>query len=411
MRFLDTSSLLILKERLLDIQEPIAISSITLVELEKIKSSQNKSFDTKLAARRVIKILEEHPETFKTICYQSSMKQFIEDKELDLDNNDMKILACAVATNQCEDVTFVSNDLSLRVIAALFFDKEHIKSVAEETDEYTGYLDVYMTEEEMSDFYSNPYTNFYDLNVNEYINVYNESKVLVDTLCWTGEGYRRLSFKNFNSQWFGEVKPYKGDSYQRMLFDSLENNTFTLIRGKAGSGKSMISLAYLMYKLERHQIDKIIIFCNCVATKDTAKLGFYPGSKDEKLLDSQIGNFLIGKFGGIEGVEDLINRGVLMLVPMADCRGMDIGIRAGVYITEAQNTTVDTMKLVLQRVGEDCICIVEGDDKTQVDLDIYQTKNGLAKASQAFRGEDYYGEVTLKNCYRSKIANRAELMG
>jgi predicted ribonuclease YlaK len=196
-----------------------------------------------------------------------------------------------------------------------------------------------------------------------------------------------------------------------MLFDSLENNTFTLIRGKAGSGKSMISLAYLMYKLERHQIDKIIIFCNCVATKDTAKLGFYPGSKDEKLLDSQIGNFLIGKFGGIEGVEDLINRGVLMLVPMADCRGMDIGIRAGVYITEAQNTTVDTMKLVLQRVGEDCICIVEGDDKTQVDLDIYQTKNGLAKASQAFRGEDYYGEVTLKNCYRSKIANRAELMG
>jgi predicted ribonuclease YlaK len=38
--------------------------------------------------------------------------------------------------------------------------------------------------------------------------------------------------------------------------------------------------------LEKHKIDKIIIFCNTVAVKNSARLGFYPGSRLEKLLDS-----------------------------------------------------------------------------------------------------------------------------
>lgn len=75
-----------------------------------------------------------------------------------------------------------------------------------------------------------------------------------------------------------------------------------MARGPAGSGKSYISLAYLMSEVEHGKLDKIIIFCNTVATANSAKLGFYPGSREEKLLDSQIGNFLKGKFGGIVGV-------------------------------------------------------------------------------------------------------------
>ena len=79
-----------------------------------------------------------------------------------------------------------------------------------------------------------------------------------------------------------------------------------MIKGPAGSGKSYLSLAYLLHRLEKNKIDKIIIFCNTVATKDSAKLGFYPGTRDEKLLDSQIGNFLSSKFGGRIEVERMI---------------------------------------------------------------------------------------------------------
>lgn len=79
-----------------------------------------------------------------------------------------------------------------------------------------------------------------------------------------------------------------------------------MVKGPAGSGKTYISLSYLMYLLDKGTIDKIVIFCNTVATKNSAKLGFYPGTRDEKLLDSQIGNLLSSKLGSRIAVESLI---------------------------------------------------------------------------------------------------------
>ena len=50
------------------------------------------------------------------------------------------------------------------------------------------------------------------------------------------------------------------------------------------------------------------------------------------------------------------------------------------------------MKLALQRIGEDSICILDGDDDTQVDLGVYAgTNNGLKRVSKVFRGQDFYG--------------------
>ena len=107
----------------------------------------------------------------------------------------------------------------------------------------------------------------------------------------------------------------------------------------------------------------------------------------------------------------MIEEGTLVLVPISDCRGMDTtGQNAGIYFTEAQNATKDMMKLVLQRIGEDSVCIIEGDDRTQTDMEVYKgSNNGLKRLSEVYRGQDYYGEVTLRNCHRSKIAARAEL--
>lgn len=69
------------------------------------------------------------------------------------------------------------------------------------------------------------------------------------------------------------------------------------------------------------------------------------------------------------------------------------------------------MKLALQRIGEDSICIIDGDEKTQVDsVEFAGNNNGMRRASKIFRGNDIYGEVTLKNIHRSRIAELAELM-
>lgn len=193
-----------------------------------------------------------------------------------------------------------------------------------------------MSEDEMITFYSEQNQNPYGLLVNEYLIVRNSNNEIVDRLCWTGETYRPLAYSNFSSKWFGDVKPIKGDVYQAFVADSFMNNKITLVKGPAGSGKTYLSLAYLIHKLEKNKIDKIIIFCNTVATKDSAKLGYYPGTRDEKLLDSQIGNLLVSKFGGRCEVERMIQEERLILLPMSDIRGYDTsGMRAGVYISEA----------------------------------------------------------------------------
>ena len=202
----------------------------------------------------------------------------------------------------------------------------------------------------------------------------------------------------------------KGDIYQMMAADSLSQNTITMLKGPAGSGKTYLSLGYLFSQLEAGKLDKIIIFCNPVATKNSARLGYYPGTRDEKLLDSQIGNLLTSKLGGRIAVEQMLQREKLVLLPLSDIRGYDTsGMRAGIYISEAQNLDITLMKLALQRIGDDSICIIDGDCRTQVDdVSFAGVNNGMKRASKVFRGHDVYGEVELRQIHRSRIAQIAE---
>ena len=412
-KFYDTSSLLLKTDTLFEEDEKFAISSITLEELEHIKTAANKDADVKYAARKLTHILDTHIGEYDVEFYSENKDKPIIKAGIAI-NNDAKILACALSyakEKECEDeIVFITNDICLKHLARLFFD--NVESIDEDHDDYLGFKDITMSEEQMTSFYSNQTDNLFNLLVNEYLIVRNEDGEIVDRLCWTGEGYRHLDYSNFSSSWFGDVKPIKGDVYQSFVADSFTNNKITLVKGPAGSGKTFLSLAFLIHKLEKNKIDRIIIFCNTVATKDSAKLGYYPGTRDEKLLDSQIGNLLSSKFGGRLEVERMIQEEKIILLPMSDIRGYDTsGMRAGIYISESQNMSVNLLKLALQRIGEDGICIIDGDCKTQVDdIQFAGSNNGMRRASKVFRGEDIYGEVTLQNIHRSAIGRIAEQM-
>lgn len=409
----DTCSLLEQAGHLFNSDEfTLVISSITLEELENIKTSGNKDPDVKYAARKVLTDMDEHYGAFEIVLYNDSFGDMMMRDGISL-SNDAKIIACArhfAAKHPQDEVIFVTNDLICRHIASMYFITE---KVIEENYDYDGYKEVYLDEDGLIEFYSNQDKNLYDLFINQYLLVYDaNSGDCIERLVWTGDGYRRLAYNTFASKWFGDVKPMKGDLYQSLVADSFSNNKITLVKGPAGSGKTYLSLGFLMHKLERNKIDRIIVFCNTVATKNSAKLGFYPGTRDEKLLDSQIGNLLISKFGGRVAVEQMILEEKLVLLPLSDIRGYDTsGMKAGIYISEAQNMDVELMKLTLQRIGEDSICIIDGDCKTQVDdIHFAGSNNGMRRASQVYRGEDVYGEVTLKNIHRSRVAMIAEKM-
>jgi predicted ribonuclease YlaK len=263
----------------------------------------------------------------------------------------------------------------------------------------------------MANFYQDPQTLNYDLTIGQYIIIKNEQGEIVDFQVKTAVGFRPLNYKNFKSYQIGDIRPIKDDPYQKFAFDSLSNNQITVLRGPAGSGKSLISMAYLFYLLEKHKIERIIIFVNPVPVRGAAKLGFYPGDRDTKLLDSQIGNFLNSKLGDKLAVERLIADGKLILIPMADARGYQTPPNSGVYVTEAQNMSIDLMKLFLQRIDDTSIVILDGDNKQQLDMSEYEgANNGMRRVSEVFRGKEFYGEVELRNVLRSRIAKTAEMM-
>ena len=367
-KFYDTSSLLILREELFDENySRFGISSITLQELESIKVSTDKDSDIKYAARKLLSALNEHFDLFDLIIYKPDMLKPIKEMGLDI-SNDMKILASALEYDKSyhpDETIFVTNDMNLRSIANLFFGEDSIEVVGyQKEDNYKGYTDIVLTNEQMGDFYSYPFENPFNLHIGEYLIIRDSNNEIVDKLVWTGEEYRQLKYQNFHSIWFGDVKPMKNDVYQAFAADSLLNNQLTMLKGPAGSGKTYLSLGYLFSKLDKGCIDRIVVFCNTVATRNSAKLGYYPGTRDEKLLDSQIGNLLISKIGSRIEVERLIDEGKLILLPLSDIRGYETPDKSGVYISEAQNLDIDMMQLALTRIGSDSICVIDGDDKT-----------------------------------------------
>jgi predicted ribonuclease YlaK len=412
-KFYDTSSLLLLSDD--ELNEHFIISSITLSELENIKTSRNKDYDIKMQARHTLRKLAEDSSNYTVIIHQPTNLELLNNYSFDV-NNDIRILADALWADKNiapDDITFITNDLALMMIANLYFGNDSISYIKPKEDNYKGYVEITMNEKEMTDFYMEPKKNHFDLLQNQYL-IVKEANTgnIVDRLCWTGVEYRHLNYNNFKSKQFGDVRPVPGDTYQMLAADCLSNNQITMLKGPAGSGKTYLALAYLLHKLDRNKIDKIIIFCNTVATKGSAKLGYLPGSRDEKLLDSQIGNLLSSKLGDKIEVERMIEDGKLLLLPMSDIRGYDTsGMRAGIYISEAQNLDISLMKLALQRIGEDGICIIDGDCKAQVDsVEFAGANNGMRRVSKIFRGEDVYGEIELKHIHRSRIAQIAERM-
>ena len=398
----DTNALIDLYDKIFN--EEFYVSRISLRELENIKNSKNKDEETKYRARKLSKRFQEQSYMYHTVCTEF-------DNDPHLGNDDKIIKAVKFLQDEGIDVVFMTNDACCYNLAKA--EGLKVRSTGAESDDesYLGFRELNLTEEELSEFYSCKDAYMCKIHPeilqNEYFFIKAKDEV-VDIYRRVGNEAKRVLYPVFSSEFFGDVK--SKDIYQRIAMDSMMNNQITIVRGPAGSGKSWLCMSYLFSLLEKGKIDKIIIFCNTVAVKNAAKLGFYPGDKNEKLLDSQVGNFLSSKLGSRIMVEKMIQEEKLVLVPVADARGYDTtGMNAGVYIQEAQNLDRELMKLLLQRLGEDTICLIDGDDTAQVDLDAYAgMNNGIKRAVEVFKGQDFFGTVQLQKVRRSRIAEVAD---
>lgn len=166
-KFYDTSSLLLLADSIFDKEEKFAISSITLEELEHIKTAANKDADIKYAARKLIAVLDKHINEYDVVFYSDDMDKPLTKAGIYM-NNDAKILACALNYEKklglLTQLTFITNDICLKHLARLFF--KSVESIDDNADDYLGFKDITLSDNEMANFYSKLNENIYNLLVN-----------------------------------------------------------------------------------------------------------------------------------------------------------------------------------------------------------------------------------------------------
>ena len=274
---------------------------------------------------------------------------------------------------------------------------------------YRGYKEVTMCDEEYAYFVSNLATddNKYDLLENEYIIIRDEKGSCIDKYRWTSEGYKFLNTRSFKSTYWEPVKPIADDPTQACAFDSLYNTDITVLFGRAGCGKSLLSLSYLMSRLQTGKLNKLYIVHTFVPLKNAKTLGFLPGTKEEKIFGSGLGTILSTKFGDIDQtIKPLMQSNKLEIVPTYDLRGSEFGENDAMYITEAQNTDPYTIKTAIQRCKAGCKIIIEGDMLEQTD--VYTPVNGMERVIEVFAGSKYFGCVKLQKNNRSPISEIAD---
>lgn len=406
--FLDTSALLNLNSKVFE--EYFLISQKTLEEIEDIKNNARKDADVKYKARKVARLLVDNEDKYDVVPYASQVFKELEKHGLDASSDNI-IVASASSINAFP-VIFVTDDINLRFIATKIFGiKSKFSSELNlvEKEEYTGFIEKNMSDEEMAYFYSHLDENIYDLLINQYI-IIKSSDNIVDCRVWNGETHRQAIInKNIKSMYFDKLKAK--DIYQSCVIDSILNNQLTAISGKAGSGKSLLSLMSVMYLIEKGKYDRLVILFNPTKTRGASDMGYYSGDSLSKSLQNNIGQVLITKFGDPYIIDYLIQQDKLRLVSMADARGMEIRDNEILWITECQNTSIDLIKLCLTRVSDEAKIIIEGDYTSQVDSFIFEgTNNGLKRVIDVFSGHKEFGYVQLQNIWRSRIAELCELL-
>jgi len=151
--------------------------------------------------------------------------------------------------------------------------------------------------------------------------------------------------------------------------------------GPAGTGKTFLAVASAVEALNESRVQRLILVRPAVEAGE--KLGFLPGDLTQK-VDPYLRPLYDALYEmlGVEKVVKLLEKNVIEIAPLAYMRGRTLN-DAYVILDEAQNTTIEQMKMFLTRLGFGSTAVVTG-DLTQTDLPKH-VKSGLRDAIEVLR--------------------------
>ncbi|MFC5703618.1 PhoH family protein [Cohnella faecalis] len=341
-------------------------------------------------------------------------------------SNDNRILAVGLNyyLEQSEEdeprpVIIVSKDVLVRVkadVLGIIAEDYMTDRTASPSDQYTGHLTLHVHPSVIDEFYTYRFLGVSQLGLKGKLHP-NEFVILRDELGTSksallkvsSDGHRLEPLHMSNDPVWGITAR---NAQQRMALELLLNDEIPLVTltGRAGTGKTLITLAAGLMKVEdEHKYKKLLIARPVVPMgKD---IGYLPGEKEEKLrpwmqpiYDNLEFLFDTKKSGDLDKI--LMGLGSIQVEALTYIRGRSIPGQF-IIIDEAQNLSMHEVKTIVSRVGENSKIVLLGDPE-QIDHPYLDAQsNGLTYLVERFKEEGISGHVTLEKGERSKLAQLA----
>ena len=191
---------------------------------------------------------------------------------------------------------------------------------------------------------------------------------------------------------------------QRSYLKAIQSNDICFGIGPAGTGKTYLAVASAVAALESDSVRRVCLVRPAVEAGE--RLGFLPGDMAQK-IDPYLRPLYDALYEmlGFEQVNKLVDKGLIEIAPLAFMRGRSLN-QSFIILDEAQNTTVEQMKMFLTRIGFGSKTVVTG-DITQIDLPNGR-QSGLRSVSDILLDIEgvAFNYFSSKDVVRHKIVSR-----
>lgn len=190
---------------------------------------------------------------------------------------------------------------------------------------------------------------------------------------------------------------------QKDCLRTIHESNISFITGKAGTGKTHLSIIYAAAELLREKFHRMVI-SRAYVPAVSEKMGFLPGTADEKMSGFVLPAFtILSEVLGVDQLNKLREEEKILVLPIGHLRGVTFK-NSIVCIEEAQNLSIPAMRLLLTRLGEGSKMIFSGD---LAQPDIFG-ENGLADAIKRLQNIRGLGFCELIESVRHPLIEQIE---
>jgi len=185
---------------------------------------------------------------------------------------------------------------------------------------------------------------------------------------------------------------------QKEAKDEIMANDITVLRGQAGSGKTLLACQVALDMLFKRDLEKIVITRPTVAKEE---IGFLPGNMKDK-LDPWLAPIYANLYMlyNKDKIDKLLEEGIIEILHFAFMRGRTL-MDTFVIVDEAQNVTHNQMEMVIGRLGINSKMVICG-DVSQIDLKS-KKESGFGFLNTVAASVKGFAIFTLKKNHRHKI--------